>query len=372
MSAPRARRGSGIERSGPDAMRIGSLLKALGTTPDAKLATFAEQKCPKAGKGDAARVGRARDLLDAIGEALESSEEGPWLRVETAWRVAIEGTSEMRAGADLAKAEAAARGVPRERLAPPGVPRAPEAAGATRAEGPASPPKPPSVFSQEPLADADTPMPARPPSPWVHPTAATRRDDKVAPVAFAAVPSVDETQGVDENRLLLEALPFKGTAEPPPPGAALADLPPIPPDDLDGTSVMGRALSLDETIPFLGARSLRKELAAEAALRGRTPAEPAAPPPAAAPVARPAEARAAEPAELTLEQFAALCATCEIEPERTAAVERQYGVPTSEARRALDARWTARFRADGALYRSFYARFHEYRGWLLARRGPSR
>ncbi|MCC6523889.1 MAG: hypothetical protein IT373_14620 [Polyangiaceae bacterium] len=358
-----------LERSGPDAMRVGSLLKTLGTTPDGKLATFAEQKCPKDGKGDAARVRRARDLLDAIGEALESSEEGPWLRVEAAWRVAIEGTSEMRAGADLAKAEAAARGVPRERVAPP---RGPIAAGAARAEEPNAPPKPPSVFSQEPLgdADADTPMPARPPSPWVQPTAATRRDDQVAPVAFAAVPSIDETQGVDENHLLLEALPFKGSAEPPTPGAALADLPPMSPGDLDGTSVMGRALSLDETIPFLGARSLRKELAAEAALRGRTPVEPAAPPPAAASLVRPAGARASEPAELTLEQFAGLCAACEVEPERTAEIEREYGVPTSVARRALDARWMARFRADGALYRSFYARFHEYRGWLFARRGP--
>ncbi|MBI4956355.1 MAG: hypothetical protein HY908_30340 [Myxococcales bacterium] len=154
--------------------------------------------------------------------------------------------------------------------------------------------------------------------------------------------------------------------------------------DLDATSVDLSIASLDETLPFVGARSLRKELAELAASGGRPAVEPAAPPvgaasveaPPAAAAPRAPESRVPEKAaataspfpELTLEQFASLCATCEVHPDRVTEVEQRFGVRTAEARRALDAHWVERMRADASLHRGFYARFHEYRAWLETQR----
>ena len=410
-----------VDRGGSEALHAATLLKELASADDAALPAWHKKRGPADGPATVERLGRARDLLDAVGGALATTDEVPWLRIEAAWRVIVEGATEARVAAELAKAEAAEQPPPRAkpkprpakaasakarepaRLATAAAPHPPavaepaevvRAAGATGG-GLASPaglavaraqagdvsspwarasaatghdhapllvPERPSSGGlagggvhrpSAPSVDASLARPSQagaPPPPAPRPSA----PGPVAPSASAPIASGSfETEEVDLASLSFEALPFRGSAEPPQPGVAAADLPPLSDRDLDGTSVTGKPVDVDETLPFVGARSLRKELAAGAAARGRPRVEPPAPAPHT---------------EMTVEHFASLCAASEAEPARAADIERRFGIASAEARIALDEAWKARFRADPNLYRAFCARFHEYRSWLVSQR----
>lgn len=72
--------------------------------------------------------------------------------------------------------------------------------------------------------------------------------------------------------------------------------------------------------------------------------------------------------ELTVEQYASLKATCEVFPERTEAVGKQYGVPTPAQRDALDESWRKRLSADPTLEQRLGKLIDEYRAWLASQR----
>ncbi|MBI4917942.1 MAG: hypothetical protein HY825_19045 [Acidobacteria bacterium] len=374
------------DRGGREALRVGKLLAELYATEDAALASFRDRRCPEAGDGAPESLRRARDVLDALGEALESPDPALWRRLEAAWRILTEVATETKAKADLEKAEAEAAPKPRPKRAVAAAPAAAAMAGAPASApepaktSPSTPDKPPSVFSAAPVEPDASPAwtpPERGASPWVRPSVAWHADAATPsePPAATPRPSVDETQALDLGAISLEPLPFKGTHEPPAPGAGLEERHLAPPSDLDGTGILLAPLSLDGTLPFVGARSLRKKLAHEAALREQARRAPATSPPPHAPTAllSPAssDAGASAPggAELTVEEYAWLCAQCDVDPARAASLDKDHGLAGAGARRALDASWRERFRADTGLYRAFYARFHEYRGMLLAAAG---
>ncbi|MCC6522725.1 MAG: hypothetical protein IT373_08705 [Polyangiaceae bacterium] len=103
-----------------------------------------------------------------------------------------------------------------------------------------------------------------------------------------------------------------------------------------------------------------------------TTAAVVAPPPSLQPTPRPpsppptsATARpSAPPAELTVEQCAALFAECVTVPERRAAVWARYGLPDEHAYRALEQRWRERFGHDPALFQRWSAYYAHYCRWF--------
>lgn len=226
----------------------------------------------------------------------------------------------------------------------------------------------PWAVGQSPASQA--PVPPAPAFTAAAPAAAAA--PRVAAAARATAPpasiDIDETQGVDGRALLLEVLPFKGEAAPPVPGAVLADLPPLGAGDLDATGFMAAPVLVEETLPFTGVFSLRKELASAAALKGRSATMPADPPRASASSAPAAHSTPVDLVELTVDQYASFCARCEVYKERTQEIERFFGISGPDARRALTARWAVRLTSDRTVFREFNERFHEYRAWLAAER----
>jgi hypothetical protein len=78
--------------------------------------------------------------------------------------------------------------------------------------------------------------------------------------------------------------------------------------------------------------------------------------------------------ELTLDQYASLCAEISVSPQRADAIFQRYGLGSQRDRPAVDRAWRERLRRDPAQYREWqdlYIRYQEY--WAQkARRGPAR
>jgi hypothetical protein len=72
--------------------------------------------------------------------------------------------------------------------------------------------------------------------------------------------------------------------------------------------------------------------------------------------------------ELTVEQYASLCAECVVYPDRAEEIQRRYHVPSEGARRVIDKHWKERFTADADLQRRFETSFASYRAWLTVRK----
>jgi hypothetical protein len=70
------------------------------------------------------------------------------------------------------------------------------------------------------------------------------------------------------------------------------------------------------------------------------------------------------PPELTLEQYASLRASCDVEPTSKARIERQYGIRDAGQRQALDARWRAHLDAHPDENARFEQLLAQYRDWV--------
>src|SRR5690606_32158336 len=70
--------------------------------------------------------------------------------------------------------------------------------------------------------------------------------------------------------------------------------------------------------------------------------------------------------DLSLEQYASLCAEREHRPDDVDAIRRRWAVEGHAAERALDDRWQARLRADAAEAQRFYNLVASYRTWLAS------
>ncbi|MCC6521602.1 MAG: hypothetical protein IT373_02975 [Polyangiaceae bacterium] len=397
------------------------VLEGLMASADDELEEFREWRVGKESTLELAHLRRARELLDRIAAVIQSGDARAWKELDGAWRILVDGADARRVAAELGRSEASAEARPAAasqaselgasaRAADTPAPKSaspPEAlanlpappallCAPAVADQPSSTPRPPPVLGNTPRAGA-----ARAASPWASgqspasqapvplapaPAPAFTAATPAAPAAHAprvtasaqaaglpASIDIDETQGVDGRALLLEVLPFKGEAAAPVPGAGLADLPPLPAGDLDATGFMAAPILVEGTLPFAGSFSLRKELASAAALAApgaRGPARPVDPPEVAHPSATPAVSGAsgAPVVELTIDQYASLCARCDVYKERTQEIERAFGIGSAEARRALTAHWVARLTSDRAVFSEFNARFHEYHAWLAAER----
>ena len=153
--------------------------------------------------------------------------------------------------------------------------------------------------------------------------------------------SVNETQGVDLRAIrgAGDAVPFKGSQSAPPPSTA-PSLPALPDGDLDRTAPTGIALCVvGPALPF------------EQGGHGRL--EP-------------------PPVDLTVEQYASLCAMCAVypEPAHQTQLNTRFGVggqiQGERARDRLDQHWQRRFEREPALLETWRVRLQEYRGWFAA------
>lgn len=84
-----------------------------------------------------------------------------------------------------------------------------------------------------------------------------------------------------------------------------------------------------------------------------------------------APGRPARPAapELTLDQYASLCAAIAVFPQRADALFQQYGLSSQEDRPSVDRTWRERLRRDPALYKDWSERYKRYQEhWTLQAR----
>lgn len=147
--------------------------------------------------------------------------------------------------------------------------------------------------------------------------------------APADSPNVDATAAFDARSLSVDdALPFSAGHATPPPSAA-AELPPRSGSDLDGTAVGALRLDLD-ALPF--------------------------------------DRPAGKQPELSLEQYASLCAEVRRAPQRASEIARRYGVLSPEAGQALGDAWRKRFAADDALRGRYEQLLSHYAAWLASQR----
>ena len=221
--------------------------------------------------------------------------------------------------------------------------------------------------------------------------AATSSEQASAPPSPAAArPKINPEETTLEalpDLSSLGGLPFSspsGAASKPPSAVATSEPVAAPPDrgetgdPLMGTLDGGALVSTLEGLPFrtsnFAAKPEAPQSGAAEPLEGVTMAS--AP---AAPVVqdeltvtsdwrRAASTAAGEVPPLTLKQYASLCATCQVHPDRLAATHRQYGLQNPAARETLDAHWRERFAADPEQQRKFTSLTTEFVAWLQQHR----
>jgi hypothetical protein len=74
----------------------------------------------------------------------------------------------------------------------------------------------------------------------------------------------------------------------------------------------------------------------------------------------PGAASTARPAELSLAQYAALCAELAVFPEQAEAIFGRYGLSVPRDRLAVDLAWKERLRRDPADHQQWQARYRHY------------
>lgn len=71
---------------------------------------------------------------------------------------------------------------------------------------------------------------------------------------------------------------------------------------------------------------------------------------------------------LDLRQYASLACELALHPAQTPAVLARYGLASDDARRRLEAHWSARFAAEPAVRAEFERLYYAYAAWLQGRR----
>ncbi len=198
-------------RDHPKARTWSLLLASLALTADDDLRAFRDRRAADP-RLDLEKLRRARGLLDAVAQAIESADAGRWERLVRAFALVEE---------DAAIAEPSNADGPSSSADP--APSAP-------APLPPSAPSPP-----VPLAAA----PPRAPSPWIAPPAPIRID--VLPAA-AALDSTTEAPALHDDA----ALPFRDQPNAPPPPSSSNE----PPHPEVGETAFVEALVLDDPLPF--------------------------------------------------------------------------------------------------------------------------
>lgn len=276
------------------------LLAKLLLCPDEELSAFGDKRLPADSQATPVHLHQARRILEGVIAILSSGASEPLDRLEAAEAVLLE----------LGSPEAA----PQLEATPEGEPHTLErpAFGASpSAEAPA-------LVARGPISGAPSPWSRGEPPPRLGPPTPPFNPPPPAAVAPAGPAPAARPRALTATAMASEptVLPFQGSNQPPPLAIDGDD------EDVGGTVVPG-AMNAVGHLPFK---------------------------PAAAP-------------ELTLEQYASLCAEREHRPEEVEAIARVWGLDSEEAQ-ALDRTWQVRLQADPAAAERFQGLVASYRSWL--------
>ncbi len=327
----------GSARGGPSgnngstalAQRAGRLLAELVSTPDHTLARYRSQRLGNDCRLEIARLREARDLLQAIVQGLLDPQPQRWHGLRAAWQ-------------QLRAQQQRGQGLP------PGA-RGP-------APNAAPPPKPPPVsFGVPPRPPLVTP-PVVTPHPRTAPATVPRRVPSRPPMVQPPAPPVSPWVRYAKRKAEpTGALPAASSQPTASPG--------IQPPGVNPAANFQRA-----------ARQIRR--AAPAArvqpVAGGVQRSPA--------IARPGAPRRARPAgglvapqpppnvpNLSIEQYAGLCAECRVYPKARERTYARYGVAGPSIHERINEFWRQRFAQDVDLFRRWKQQYDQYCGYLTKR-----
>jgi hypothetical protein len=317
-----------LQRSGPEVAQASMLISALMMTPDDGYDKFRARRAANRTL-DPAHLGRARDILDAIAEAVGTSDgqQERWRRLELAWRALFETEPVVVATPPAALLDAAAA----HEHAPP-LP-----------EPPRPVPLPPALATVTVTTTATaTATVTAPPSPL--PAAY----ESLPPHARAALAAMERAELGTASKLHSVTLPLDA------PAPLSAPLPFVEGAFAPTPPTVARLTNLRETLEdVVLVPPGREQHAPRKPVTLPFSKPPSAPPP---PSPTPAPAEGTELAQLpphltrlSVEQFATYCAQCAASPDDLKLVEQRYGISGPEQRAALERYWHGRLSKDPAL-----------------------
>jgi hypothetical protein len=379
-----------VEEEDGRARLLGKLLHCR----DEELAGFKAKRLPETSAATAVDLHRARRVLEGVAAILASADADALARLAVAESALLSpsdhdaGEPEATEGAEAIERPALA--APPPTVASP-IARAPKPTatntdspwsakgGAPRTPSPlpmaAIDPAPAVAPTPAVAATAVAPPPAVAPTPAVAATASTavprveaspwaRRDE--APLPPRIIIDDEPTRAVDYDLVPRNALPFSGDAdhpfptahEPHPEGGSTSFAFAAPKDEarspvqLDASAMPERVL--DET---------PEPIDDEATAIGDPLASTAAP---VSKASGGVDLPFKRLPELSVEQYASLCAEREHRPAQGATICQRWGIDDEAAERALDDRWQRRLQADPAEAHHFYSLVGSYKAWLAS------
>ncbi|MFP6683334.1 MAG: hypothetical protein VB934_01415 [Polyangiaceae bacterium] len=334
----------GDDRKDPELRKASLLLSALVLTPDDALDSYRDRRAADP-KLDTESLKRAREVLDAVGFCIRGKDADNWRRLDQAWEIIRkitppppeeEAAPEPAKKAEAPKAETKVAPVKGEAKAAP-EPVAPAEPKPVAPPPPVKPPpaEAPPVVQPPPVSQPSPVSQSGGASPWATAQAS-------APEAPSApeVPDGYETAALDIAKVMGGApLPFQDGAPARPPAASTpADEAPPSIDPFETEAIDMTKIDLD-VMPFSQPRP-----AAGAATSAGAPAP-----------------------ELTLEQYASMCAELQSDPSQAAAVDTRYGATDEAASHALQTSWQAKLSADASERARFDGLLAQYVAALQSR-----
>jgi hypothetical protein len=332
------------DRTHPRVRKWSLVLSSLSLTPDAGLEVFRDRRAADP-RLPVERLRKARAILDAAAQAVESAEAGRWSRLEQAYEL-------------LARDAAFDPGATFDEPAPPGP---------MRSASEAMPDAKPSAAQA--VATSSGPSPAFEPLPSAPPLA----------VAFVAAPTAPQSPKASSRPEPSIPLSSPGPLQPPsaplPAEPVIVARPVSAPPRQAFTGAMAAFPDSASQLPF--ARSSPPSVGQRAARpRDETPGTVlpfgqkggAAASPVAGTSAGPASSRGATvPPSLTVAQFASFVVEREVYSAKRDEVRARYGIPSPESEEALDEGFRGRFARDPGALRVFEDVRARYRAWLATR-----
>lgn len=383
-------------RSSPDVRRASLLLSGLVLTGDDSLEAFRDRRVGDKSL-DTAHLKRARDVLDAVHEAITAGDEGRWRRLEEAWQLLCNAGDAPAVGAKSPAPSPEPPVAEPEALTPepkaPSGPEPPKPAPAVPAPAPPPPsrpgPAPPVAPPRAPVASPAASSTG--PSPWARQDGAAPASQRQPPPA-AASPPPPASQRQPPVSPAAASPPPPVSQQPPPPVVA----PPPAPVGIDPTAMSDVKVELSDTtlptdgpprndrtvLPFAGSAapppSAVGDVKAAIDALGQTRMDDVAPkavtlpfkmPPGVQPPSASAPPLPSHLSGLNLEHYAALCAERDVYKGWEAQVEARYGIGNADDRQAVDAHFRAQLKADAAQMEAWRKHYARAEAWAREQRG---
>lgn len=306
------------------AMDAARVLAPLLVTPDDYLEQYRREVLGEDAEVPIDRLLAARELTFEVARLLKSKDPADWKRLD-------DGVTAVKA-ADASTASE----VPDTRIDPPSE----ISVSAEPAPSPVAPPAPVHGKITSPPMSAPTRVSAQA-SPWAHSaTSATPPPPREPPAQPSAAPGppsslskpIDTASLGEESPLAGAELPFMtaSNSAPPPVASEVAD-----------ESMAGETMGIGQMSPLAALASMASTVTSN----GTPP-------------------KGSVSVDLTLEQYASLCATLEVHPERRASTLETYGILADAAFHSLERSWASKIAGDVALEKRFNELVAHYRGWI--------